>query len=100
MRHARSGRAMQDADDPIPVPTPEDTIFLRDAFVVVYRALTPDWQLLEERLNGAGQNQHVKDHAYREAERAQRRANKWLRETMSHGAQGALRALVRDPGDP
>lgn len=88
---------MKDADDPIPVPTPEDTIFLSDAFVVVYRALTPDWQLLEERLNGAGQNQHMKDYAYREAERAQRRANEWLREKMS---QGALRALVRDPGDP
>jgi len=93
---------MKDADDPIPVPTPEDTIFLSDAFVVVYRALTPDWQLLEERLNGAGQNQHVKDHAYREAERAQRRANEWLRERMLREtmSQGALRALVRDPGDP
>ena len=93
---------MQDADDPIPVPTPEDTIFLSDAFVVVYRALTPDWQLLEERLNGAGQNQHVKDHAYRDAERGQRRANEWLRERMLREtmSQGALRALVRDPGDP
>jgi hypothetical protein len=81
---------MKDADDPIPAPTPEDTILYSDVFVEVYRALTPDWQLLEERWITDQEASHNRD-------KAQRRANKWLREKIS---QGALRALVRDPGDP
>jgi hypothetical protein len=99
---------MKDADDPIPVPTPEDTIFLSDAFVLVYRVLTPDWRILEELLNpappyyyDARQEEDAKNRARRKAlnnrDKAQRRANEWLREKI---IQGALRALVRDPGDP
>jgi hypothetical protein len=99
---------MKDADDPIPVPTPEDTIFLSDAFVLVYRVLTPDWRILEELLNpappyyyDARQEEDAKNRGRRKAlnnrDKAQRRANEWLREKI---IQGALRALVRDPGDP
>jgi hypothetical protein len=81
------GRAMKDADDPIPTRIPEDTIFFR-----------------EERLNPASpyydafQEQHDKDRAYREAGRtydeAQRFANEWLRERIT---QGILTALISDP---
>jgi hypothetical protein len=43
---------MTDADDPIPAPCPEVTILIGEAFVLVYRALSPDFEILEERLNG------------------------------------------------
>ena len=95
---------MNDADDPIPTRTPEDTILFRDAFDVVYRALNPDWQNLEERLNpsspyyDAFHERDEKDRAYGEADRtydkAQRLANEWLRERIS---QGVLVALISDP---
>jgi hypothetical protein len=81
---------MKDADDPIPVPTPKDTILISDAFEQVFRALTPDWQILEQ--------ERLKDQAAsRNYDKAQRRANEWLREKIG---EGALRALIRDPGDP
>ena len=95
---------MKDADDLIPAPTPEYAISFRDAFEVVYRALNPDWQNLEERLNpsspyyDAFDERDEKDRAYGEADRtygkAQRLANEWLRERIT---QGALIALVCDP---
>ena len=95
---------MKDADDLIPAPTPEYAISFRDAFEVVYRALNPDWQNLEQRLNpsspyyDAFDERDEKDRAYGEADRtygkAQRLANEWLRERIT---QGALIALVCDP---
>jgi hypothetical protein len=95
---------MKDADDPIPVSTPEDTILLSDAFFVVYRALTPDWQIHEQQMYPSPPYYALEDskndprrEALHNRDTAQRRANEWLREKIS---QGALRALVRDPGDP
>jgi hypothetical protein len=95
---------MKDADDPIPAPCPEDTIFVSEAFNRVYQALNPDFQILKERLNPAStyyaafQEKDAKDRANLEAwnnyDNAQRRANEWLREKLS---QGSLTALVRDP---
>ena len=92
---------MKNAADLIPAPTPEDTISFGDAFEVVYRALNPDWQTLEERLNPASQafqERDAKDRAHLEAcgnyDKAQRLANEWLRERIT---QGALIALVCDP---
>ena len=91
---------MNDADDPIPV----DAISSRDAFDIVYQAITPDWQILAERLNpsslyyDAFHERHDKDRAYREADRtyheAQWRANEWLLERIR---QGTLTAWISDP---
>ena len=91
---------MNDADDPIPV----DAISSRDAFDIVYQAITPDWQILAERLNpsslyyDAFHERHDKDSAYREADRtyheAQWRANEWLLERIR---QGTLTAWISDP---
>jgi hypothetical protein len=91
---------MKNADDPIRA----DAISIRDAFDIVYQTITPDWQILAERLNPASpyydafHERDDKDRANREAWRAfdnaQRFANEWLRERIG---QGALIALVRDP---
>jgi hypothetical protein len=95
---------MTNANDPIPAPCPEVAIFISEAFVLVYRALSPGFEILEERLNPASsyydafQEQDAKDRAYQEATRnfdsAQRRANEWLRDRL---CEGVLTALIRDP---
>ena len=90
---------MNDADDPIPI----GMISIRDARDTVCRTITPDWQILEDRLNpaspshGALQKQDAKcarEEAWGNYDKAQRRAIKWLRDRIS---QEALIALVRDP---
>ena len=95
---------MKDTDDPIPAPTPKDAISFRAALDAVYRALTPDWQNLEERLNPASQYYGVfhdrddKDRKNREAWRtydeARRCADEWLQERIT---QGKLTELISDP---
>jgi hypothetical protein len=77
---------MKNADDPIPA----DAISIRDAFIIVFQTITPDWQILAERLNPASPHYAAfherddKDHANREAwrayEKSQRLTNEWLRE--------------------
>ena len=95
---------MKDTDDPIPAPTPEDSISYRDALDAVYRVLTPDWQNLEARLNPASPYYdvfHDRDDkkranrgAWRTYDEARSRANEWLGERIT---QCAITALVIDP---
>jgi hypothetical protein len=90
---------MKDVGDPFPphlIPT-------NDAFDLVYRALNPDFKVLEQRLNpsdkhyDAFQDRDAKDDAHRDAlrsyDQAQRHTNEWLRERM---CQGNLIAWVWD----
>jgi hypothetical protein len=91
---------MKDVGDPIPV----GMISMRDAVGTVYRTITPDREILEERLNpsspyyGAFPDREARDKAHREAcrsyDQAQRRANERLREKI---IQGSLIAQCRDP---
>jgi hypothetical protein len=84
-------------------PFPQRLIPVSDAFDQVYRAINPDFEILEERLNPAAkyydafQERDAKDRAHREAlrsyDQAQRRAKEWLWDRMSHGI---LIALVWD----
>src|SRR5262245_17889392 len=78
-------------------------ISTRDARDIVYRTITSDWQILEERLNPSSSAHHglteqdakcSREEAWRNYDKAQRRALKWLWDRIS---QGALVALVRDP---
>jgi hypothetical protein len=78
-------------------------ISIRDARDTVCRTTTPDWQILVDRLNPASpsyeafQEQDAKcarEQAWRNYDKAQRRAIKWLRDRIS---QASLVALVRDP---
>ena len=87
---------MKDADDPIPV----DAISSRDALDIVYQAITPDWQLREERLNlsppfhGPDDKVRANREAWHTYDEARWRANEWLRERIS---LGMLTALISDP---
>jgi hypothetical protein len=90
---------MKDADDPIPV----GMISIRDARETVYRRITPDWQILQERVNPSSSVHHglseqeakcSRQEAWRNYDKAQRRALKWLLDRIS---QEALVAQVRDP---
>jgi hypothetical protein len=91
---------MTDFEGSIPV----GMISFRDALGAVYRTITPDWQILEERLKTSSpsyealQKQDARDDANREAwrgyDQAQRHAIELLRYKIS---QGVLVALVRDP---
>jgi hypothetical protein len=90
---------MKDADDPIPV----GMISIRDARETVFRRITPDWQILQERLNPSSSLYHglseqdakcSHEEAWRNHDKAQRRALKRLRDKIS---EGALVAQVRDP---
>jgi hypothetical protein len=72
-------------------------ISMRDAVDTVYRTITPDRQILEERLNPRvplGDADHVNLYGWRSYDQAQRRAREWLREKI---IQGRLIALFRDP---
>jgi hypothetical protein len=80
---------MKDADDPIPVPTPEDTILLSDAFVVVYRALTPDWQIHEKQLHPAPPYYALED-----AKNDPRREPVWLYSGHPHWRTRSMRSSV------
>jgi hypothetical protein len=82
---------------------PAGKISIREAFETVYRTITPDWQSLEERLNPASKHydnlseqdaECARREAWRNYDRAQRCANKLLRQWMS---QGILIAWSRDP---
>jgi hypothetical protein len=84
MRHALAERAMIDSNGPIPL----DAISIRDAFDLVYQALTPDWQELDKRQYGADPE------VWRRREKARRLANEWLREKIT---LGHLFARVIDP---
>jgi hypothetical protein len=88
---------MTDAHDPIS----EDEISICDAFDIVYRTITPDWQILEadERLKTSSPylddpRDRANRAAWRSYDQARLGASEWLREKLG---QGALIALFWDP---
>jgi hypothetical protein len=95
MRQALAERAMKEI--------PATGIYYDDALIIVFQKITPDWQILAERLNPSSPYydefpDQDEDRANREAHRAydiaQRLAHEWLQERRS---RGILVALVRDP---
>src|SRR5258706_5231462 len=83
---------------------PANGIYYDDALIIVFQMLTPDWQIVEERLNPSSPyydkfpERDAKEGANREAHRAydkaQRLAHEWLQERIG---RGILVALIRDP---
>jgi hypothetical protein len=82
---------------------PATGIYYQDARIIVFQMITPDWQILEERLKPSPYydefpEQDAKVRANREAwrayDKALRIADEWLRERIG---RGILVALRRDP---
>src|SRR5262249_34456316 len=93
------GGAMKDTGDPIPL----GMISIRDAVEAVYRAITANWQALQERLNPASPyydtlpRQDAKcerEQTWRNYDNTQQRA---IRRYLGQIRQGGLVALLRDP---
>jgi hypothetical protein len=91
---------MVDANDPIP----PDAIFLTDAFEFVFRAMNPAWQNLEARCEEPiaalptdtviSEEQKRPDEAFIQYDRAQLKANEWIRNQISGGA---ITAFISTP---
>jgi hypothetical protein len=90
---------MVDSEDPIP----PNGVFLLDAFEYLYRASTPNWQIIEERCDPARQAnmgltedeiQKALADAWDDYDCAQLKANKLLRSWL---VTGTITAYIRDP---
>jgi hypothetical protein len=91
MRRGSSGRAMTDFGGSIPA----GMISICKAFETVYQALTPDREVLEERVNPSSPFHHglseqdakcSREEAWRSYDQRRLRASEWLREKLSQGS--------------